>query len=179
MVWLSVLVLSAIVRQAGAEPVDRLLYAVSDPLGGARRDRIVTQGDLAFELDIDPHDQTPIVALDDPAYPREQRLVDLTVIRALAGDTVIYRPTADEVEARWQSVRATWARPEDFEAFLTRWGIDGDGLRGFLYSRMVAERYIRRVAGSVDTPVDSPEFTGIYQAWIAEVRGKVLIRRAP
>ncbi len=155
---------------AAAEPVDRLLYAVGD--------RIVTAGDLAFELDIDAHDQTPIPALDAADYPREQRLVDLTVIRALAGDTVIYRPTADEVEARWEGVRATWARPEDFEAFLTRWGTDGDGLRGFLYSRMVVERYIRRVAATVDTPVESPEFAGVYQAWIAEVR-KGRFRRAP
>lgn len=168
--WLSLLVL-ALGAPARAEPVDRLLYVVGD--------RIVTAGDLAFELDVDAHDASPIVALDAPEYPRDQRVLDLTILRALAGDTVIYRPTAEEVEARWELVRATWARAEDFEAFLARWGMDGDDLRGFLYSRLVVERYIRRVAGSVDVPVESPEFSGVYQRWIAEVRGKVSFRRAP
>lgn len=168
--WLSLLVL-ALGPLARAEPVDRLLYVVGD--------RIVTAGDLAFELDVDAHDASPIVALDATEYPREQRVLDMTVIRALAGDTVIYRPTAEEVEARWELVRATWARAEDFEAFLARWGMDGDDLRGFLYSRMVVERYIRRVAGSADVPVESPEFSAVYQRWVAEVRDKVSFRRAP
>lgn len=168
--WLSLLVL-ALVAPARAEPVDRLLYVVGD--------RIVTAGDLAFELDVDDHDASPIVALDALDYPREQRVLDLTILRALAGDTVIYRPTAEEVEARWELVRASWARAEDFEAFLVRWGMDGDDLRGFLYSRMVVERYIRRVAGSADVPVESPGFSVGYQRWIAEVRAKVSYRRAP
>jgi hypothetical protein len=142
-------------------------------------DRIVTAGDLAFELDVDAHDVSPIVALDAADYPREQRVLDMTVIRALAGDTVIYRPTAEEVEARWEGVRATWARAEEFEAFLARWGMDGDDLRGFLYSRMVVERYIRRVAGSVDVPLESPEFAVVFQRWMSEVRSKVSYRRAP
>lgn len=170
---LFVLVLSSLAGLCGAraEPVDRLLYAVGD--------RIVTAGDLAFELDLDEHDVSPIPALEVPGYSREQRLVDMTVVRALGGDTVIYRPSADEVEARWVKVRATWSRPEEFEAFLVRWGMDGDALRGFLYSRMVVERYIRRVAGSAEAPVDSEAFVAVYTAWIAELRQRVLVRRAP
>ena len=78
-----------------------------------------------------------------------------------------------------ERVRATWQRAEDFEAFLTRWGLDGDDLRGLLYSRMVSERYIRRVAATHDTPAENEEFGPIYQAWIAEVRAKSPPRRAP
>ncbi len=173
---LSLLVLSLVgreplIRIASAEPVDRLLYAVGD--------RIITAGDLAFDVDIDAHDACPIPALEAPDYPREQRLVDLTIIRALASDTVIYRPTADEVEARWERVRATWARPEDFEAFMARWGIDGESLRGYLYSRLVVEHYIRRVAGTGDAPVESAAFVPIYQRWITDIRTRVPVRTAP
>ena len=165
------MLLLLLVLSSNAEPVDRLLYAVGE--------RIVTAGDLAFELDLDEHDVSPILALEVPEYSREQRLVDMTVVRALAGDTVVYRPTADEVEARWMKVRATWSRPEEFEAFLERWGMDGEALRGFLYSRMVVERYIRRVAGSAEAPVDSAAFVPVYTSWMAEVRQRVLVRRAP
>ncbi|MSP54344.1 MAG: hypothetical protein EXR69_01860 [Myxococcales bacterium] len=165
------MLLLLLVLSSNAEPVDRLLYAVGE--------RIVTAGDLAFELDLDEHDVSPILALEVPEYSREQRLVDMTVVRALAGDTVVYRPTADEVEARWMKVRATWSRPEEFEAFLERWGMDGEALRGFLYSRMVVDRYIRRVAGSAEAPVDSAAFVPVYTSWMAEVRQRVLVRRAP
>lgn len=170
---LSVLVLLGALGSgaARAEPVDRLLYTVLD--------RIVTEADLAFDAELDPHDACPIPALEDPAYPREQRLVDLTIVRALAADTVTYRPTPDEVEARWEAVRASYPRAEEFEAFLGRWGLDGDGLRGLLYSRMVAERYIRRVAGTTDAPADTPAFTPVYQGWIAAIRARTLVRRAP
>lgn len=170
---LSVLVLLGALASgaARAEPVDRLLYTVLD--------RIVTQADVDFDADLDPHDACPIPALEAPDYPREQRLVDITIVRALAGDTVTYRPTPDEVEARWEAVRASWARAEDFEAFLRRWGLDGDGLRGLLYSRMVAERYIRRVAGTTDAPADTAAFTPVYQAWIGTIRAQTLIRKAP
>lgn len=170
MFW-SVLVLCRLFAGAQAEPVDRLLYAVGD--------RIVTAGDLAFELDLDPHDVSPIQALEAADYPREQRLVDMTLIRSLAADTVIYRPTADEVEARWVKARATWPRPEEFEVFLARWGMDGDGLRGFLYSRMVVERYIRRVAGSTDAACESEAFIPIYRGWIGDIRQRMLVRAAP
>ena len=105
--------------------------------------------------------------------------MDLTIIRALAGDTLIYRPTPEEVEVRWERVRASWPRAEDFDAFLTRWGLDGDALRGLLYSRMVSERYIRRVAATHDVPAETEAFAPIYQEWIAEIRAKAQPRRAP
>lgn len=162
---------SSVVPSAHAEPVDRMLYALQD--------RIITAGDLAFDVDLDPHDLSAIPALEAADYAAEQRIVDLTIIRALAGDTLIYRPSPEEVEARWERVRATWQRAEDFEAFLTRWGLDGDDLRGLLYSRMVSERYIRRVAATHDVPAENEEFAPIYQEWIAEVRAKSPPRRAP
>lgn len=153
-----------------AEPVDRLLFAVGD--------RIVTAGDVAFDLDLDPYDQSPIRALEAPSYAGQQRVVDLTIVRALAGDTVTYRPTAAEVEARWLSVRSGWARSEAYGEFLARWGMDDEGLRGFLYSRLVCERYIRRVAGNGDVPIESDGFIPLYLTWIAEVRASVLVREA-
>jgi hypothetical protein len=162
---------AAAIPLAHAEPVDRMLYAFQD--------RIITEGDLAFDIDLDPHDQSAVPALEAPGYAAEQRIVDLTIIRALAGDTLIYRPTPEEVEVRWERVRASWARAEDFDAFLTRWGLDGDALRGLLYSRMVSEQYIRRVAATHDVPAETEAFAPIYQEWIAEIRAKAQPRRAP
>lgn len=156
---------------AEAEVVDGVLHVVGE--------RIVTRSDVAFEADVDPHDTSPLAALENSAYPLERRLVDFAVLRELAGDTEIYRPSPSEVRARWERFRAGWANPEEYPAFLARWGLDDDQLLGFFYSRLVVERYVARNAAQAAAGLSKEEITAeLYQAWMAELRARADVRSA-
>jgi hypothetical protein len=125
-----------LLAHAHAEVVDRILHVVGE--------RIVTASDVAFEAALDPHDESPIRLLERPEYAYEDRLVDYAVLRELAGDVEVFRPAGTEVRARWETFRDRWAHREDRDAFLARWGLDDERMQGFLYSRMVVEKYIAR-----------------------------------
>ncbi|MDP2304598.1 MAG: hypothetical protein Q8P18_01055 [Pseudomonadota bacterium] len=163
MVWLC---LAAI---ASAEVVDGILHVVGE--------RIVTRSDVAFEADFDHRDASPLAPLEDEGYPLEQRLVDFAILRELAGDIEIYKPQPAEVRARGERFRAGWPHPEDHVAFLARWGLDDQRLLGFLYSRLVVERYVARNAGQAAAVLDRDELTaGVYQAWMADLRARATVR---
>lgn len=155
---------------ARAEVVDRILHVVGD--------RIVTSSDLAFEADLDPHDQSPVPALDAPDYALEERLVDFAILRDLAGDVAIYAPSPAEVRARWERVRASWPTRDEHDAFLARWGLDDERLMGQLYSRMVVERYVLRNLAPArgEGAMDEAAWSALYRPWIARLREQATIR---
>ncbi len=124
---------------AFAAPVDRVLFVVGD--------RIVTQTDTAFETFFDEHDHGPIPRLADPATPVADRLRDIAVIRQIAGEVSVFRPTNADVRARADAFLATWPRPQDGLAALAAWGLDEPGFLGFVYSRLVVERCVARSVG--------------------------------
>ncbi|MBM4390325.1 MAG: hypothetical protein FJ090_04315 [Deltaproteobacteria bacterium] len=151
-----------------AEPVDRVLVFAGD--------RIVTEGDVAFEAFFSPHDASPVPAFEDEGYPVEEKLVDIALARALAGDLAIFRPSDAEVRARLDAFLASFAEPEEGRRRLMEWGFDGEEFMGFLYSRMVAERCVLRSVVASDTGAD---WTERYAAWTTELRSRSPVRRAP
>jgi hypothetical protein len=152
---------------AQAEVVDGILYVIGD--------RIVTRSDIAFERACDPIDQG-LAVLEDPTYPIEQRLVDFAILRELARDIDIYRPPDGEVRARWERFRSAWPHPGDHVAFLERWGIDDDQLMGFLYSRLVVERYVLRNAVGSQGGGEAALTSAEYQAWMQGLRARASVR---
>lgn len=160
--WLFLLAL------ARAEVVDRILHVVGD--------RILTSSDLAFEGELAAHDPSPVPALADPAYPIEQRLPDMAILRALAGEVAVYEPTPAEVRARGERLRASWPVREDYEAFLARWGLDEERLLGLVYSRLVVEKYVMRNLPLPAEPADLPAWRAAYQPWMAGLRERVPVR---
>ncbi len=158
-----------LVALARAEVVDGVLHVVGE--------RIVTRSDVAFEADFDPVDTSPLAPLEDPAYALEQRLVDFAILRELAGDIEIYKPSPSEVRARWERFRGGWPRAEDHPAFLARWGLDDEQLLGFLYSRLVVERFVARNAAQAASVAAKEEITAeVYQAWMATLRARATVR---
>lgn len=154
--------LALLLPVALAETVDRILHVVDQ--------RVVTASDVALEAEIDPYDQSPIPALEDPAYPYEQRLVDFAILRQQAGDVKVFAPSTAEVQARWEAFRVSWPSPEAYLTFRARWGLTDDDLLGFFYSRLVVERFIlRNLASARDEG---------YPGWIAERRARAVIRSA-
>ena len=155
-VWLT----SPAVGPAHAEVVDRILHVVGQ--------RTVTVSDLAFEADLDPHDQSPVPAFEGPGLPLEQRLVDCALLREQAGDIDILKPSASDVQERWDRIREGWVPVGESAAFLARWGIDEEGVKGWLYSRMVVERFVLR---SLAAPT-----AAAYLEWMAPIRARGVVR---
>jgi len=154
---------------AAAEVVDGVLHVVGE--------RIVTRSDVAFEADFDPHDLSPLPPLEDPGYPLERRLIDYAILRQLAGDIEIYKPSSTEVRARWERFRAGWPSADDYPAFLTRWGLDDEQLLGFLYSRLVVERYVARNAAQAAAGLAQEDITPeVYQGWMKALRERADVR---
>ena len=152
---------------AAAAVVDRIEAVV-----GAR---IVTASDVAFEAEFDPHDESPLPALERADYGIRERLVDFAVVRSLAGDIEVFRPGGQEVLGRWERFRASWDPPEGYAAFLGRWGMDDEDLKGFLYSRLVVEHYVARNLAALAAR-DRGAGVDPYPGWIADLRARVRIR---
>lgn len=149
-----------------ADEVDRVLYVVGD--------RIVTQSDVAFERFFDARDQSPVPAFEGRQADRELLLVEVAVVRQLAGDIAVYRPTNSDVRARAETFLGTFAGPEAGLRVLADWGLDETAFLGFLYSRLVVERYVLR-----DVAADGadPAWPAQYAAWIADQRRRTDVRR--
>ena len=154
-----------------AQPLDRVLFVVGE--------RIVTQSDVAFETFFDAHDQSAVPAFEDATTPLPERLRDMAVIRQLAGDVSVFRPSGADVRTRAEAFLSHWPRADDGLAALREWGLDEQAFMGHVYSRMVVEKYVLR---SLALPV--PEQGDIamrqwrmrYVAWIAELRGRADVR---
>lgn len=155
---------------AVASVVDRIEAVVDQ--------RIVTASDIRFEREFDPHDDSPLATLERPEYGLRERLVDFAVIRSLAGDIEIFRPTGVEVNNRWEHFRASWDPPEDYTRFLARWGMQDEDLRGFLYSRLVVEHYVARNVAMLAARAGSDALDP-YPGWMAELRRRAHIRFPP
>lgn len=155
---------------ARAEVVDRILHIVGD--------RVVCASDVAFERAFDPHDASPIAALEDPTYAVERRLLDFAIVREQAADTSLYRPDARDVRLRYEAFRDSFASASDFMAFLSAWGMDETRLQGLISSRLVVERYIVRNA-LYRHGGDAASQSAFWQAWVAELRARVPVRSPP
>ena len=145
-------------------------------------DRIVTQSDVLFETFFDAHDHGPIPPLEDPLVPAAERLRDIAVVRQLAGEISVFRPSNADVRARADAFLSSWPRPDDGLASLEAWGLDEQGFLGFVYSRLVIERCILRTIGPVPAAVDAAAtslWTARYQAWIEQIRERADVRVPP
>jgi hypothetical protein len=154
---------------ASAEVVDRILHMVGD--------RLITTSDLAFEAEFVQVDISPVPPLNDPGYALEQRLIDYAILRPRAGDTAVFKPSAQEVRARLEVIQERQGGV-GHEEFLKRWGLDDELLQGFLFSRMVVERFIHRSVGLGVGREEGYEerYRQLYMEWIGELRKTAVIR---
>lgn len=150
---------------------DRIVMVVGD--------RLITASDVALEEELVSRDPSPVVPLqaqrDDPL----SFLRDLAIIRGLAGETSVYRPTPAEVRGRVDALRSSWPDPESWQRFLTEHGLDEERLSALLFSRMVAERYIQRNVGLAARSAgeDEAAYVARFETWMAAQRRRVSIRK--
>lgn len=149
---------------APAEVVDRIERLVAD--------RVITASDVSFDAELRVHDHAGIPCLEEPELAGLERLTDYAVLRALAADIAIYRPTDAEVQSRWRRFRDAWPLDADYAAFLARWGYDDEALRALFSSRLAAERYLLRNHAARG---EGDRGTGC-RAWLLELRARARIR---
>ena len=155
-----------------ATRIDRIVAVVGD--------RIVTDGDLYVEATLAGRDISPLEVVELRRQQPEEWLVDLAVIRLLAGDIAVYRPSPAAVDQRVAAVHVGLESPRAWAEFLQQIGLDEEGLATLLSRRMVAERYIQRnVIARARSGEDAAAVEQLYLAWITEQRATLSIRRVP
>ena len=168
--FVALLALGSWTTPSHAERVDRVLAVVGD--------RIVTVSDVEIEDALVGHLDCPEPALCNAAVSTLDRLIDIAIIRGLAGDAATYRPPPGDLDRRLITVRASWSDPEGYGRFLTRFGFGEDDFAGLVFSRMVVERYVQRnVVIAFEATGSTPNVQSSFDEWIGRRRAQVSIRR--
>lgn len=155
---------------SGATLLDRIEAVVGD--------RLVMASDVALEAVLAARDPSPVPVLRARQRDPLEALIDAAVIRGLAGAVSLYQPEDAALRERLDGLRSSWEDPQDYAAFLKRFGLDEDRLAGAIYSRMVIERYVHRNVGLAAEAANEDEaaYLARYQSWIDAQRRRVVIR---
>jgi hypothetical protein len=146
--------------------IDRIVAVVGD--------RLVLASEVAFEQEVARRNVYMLDALAPRRTNAREWLVDMAIVRGLAGDVRVYEPSASDVADARQRLQESFADPADYQRFLARFGVTVRRLDSLIFSRLVAERYIQR---NVGLGVSDAELAERYGAWIADRRQQVTIRQ--
>ncbi len=150
-----------------SQRVDRLLMVVGD--------RLILESEVELEHRV--RDRFP--ALSPPIPPGTstlQVLADAAIVRGLAGNTELYRPTTEQVRARQEAIRLSFGDPNEWNHFITEFGLTEDRFASFITGRLIVERYIQRNVALAGRGETEQQFLERYTNWIVEQRKRVAIR---
>jgi hypothetical protein len=145
--------------------VDRIVAVVGD--------RLVLASDVAIETEIGARNVYTLTALAERRKDPSRWLVDMAIVRALAGDVRVYEPTRQDVADALERFAQSFGDAATYRAFLERSGLSQERLQSLLTTRLIVERYIQR---NVGLGLADAELTERFDAWIAERRQQVAIR---
>ena len=169
--WILLLLATATLPSRGrGEQTDRILAVVGD--------RVVTEFDVRMETALTPFLRCTEPPLCQAGQPLLERLIDSAIIRGLAADARVYQPSNEDVERRLALLRSGWVPPEGYPRFLAEFGLSEDDLAGYLYSRMVVEKYVQRNVDVVVTATggEPADVIAFYEEWIRRQRSQERIR---
>ena len=156
--------------QAAPAPVDRAVAVVGD--------RVVTATEIEVAVVLAGRDANPVPML----APGDRRLgewwVEQVMLRELAGDIGVYQPEAGQVRERVERLVGAFD-PMELAELEARLGMDRDGLVAWIQGRLVVERFVYRNVGLAAEAAgeDETQARARYEAWVAELRGTVAVRR--
>ena len=130
--------------------------------------RVITLSDLRLENELRA---VSICEFSPMQTHREEDgmtfLIELQVLRHLAGDNPLYRPSNDEVNQRMAKMLAHWGSEEAYMNFKKIHGLDDAKLRTNLQTMMIAESYAKRKLGVGKEEMDA-ELLQRYDEWISD-----------
>jgi hypothetical protein len=145
--------------------VDRIVAVVGN--------RLVLASDVAIENEMAARNVYTLQALAERRKDAGRWLVDMAIVRALAGDVRVYEPTRQDVSDALERFVATFEDAASYRRFLEQFGLTQERLQSLLTTRLVVERYIQR---NVGLGLSDEELAARYEEWIAERRQQVAIR---
>ncbi len=153
--------------------IDRVVMVVGD--------RLITASDVQLEQALAAREPSPVVPLEAARPQTLAFLRDVAIIRGMAGETAVYRPTQAEVRGRLDSLRATWPDRASWEAFLQEHGLTPERLEALIFSRMVVERYVQRNVGLAARSAgeDRDAYVTRFNEWMIQQRLRVPVRILP
>jgi hypothetical protein len=130
--------------------------------------RVITLSDLRLENEL----KTLSICEFSPMQEHREEdgmkfLIELQVLRHLAGDNPLYRPTNDEINRRISSMLAHWNNEDEYMAFKLKHGLDDAKVRTNLQTMMIAESYAKRKLG-VAKGESEEELQRRYNEWITD-----------
>ena len=138
-------------------------------------EQLVMTSDIRLERALEAYDgdHLPIFTGDwgDP----KSRLIDAAVIREAAGKLELYQPTPAQVQTRLASLRSSFQRRTDWEAFLQQHGLRQDSIHAVLSRRLIVEAYLRRNI-AVDVS-QTAQWTSTAKTHVDRLRARTRIRQ--
>lgn len=154
--------LSLTASLAWAQPLDRVVAVAGD--------QIVLASDVQLIEALKDHDPSAM-----PIWiPTEGRAIALACLRELASDVSVYAPRPEQVAARFDSVRDSFATDAEFVAFMGRRGLRDEDLYAILRRRMTVEQYVRR---NVDISPEDDRYPGEVKALLDDALERVTVRQ--
>jgi hypothetical protein len=138
-------------------------------------DRLILESEVELEEQV----RAKFPALSPPVPPGTstlQVLADAAIVRGLAGNTELYRPTTDQVRARQEAIRLSFGDPNDWSQFISAFGLNDERFASFVTGRLIVERYIQRNVALAGRGETEQQFSDRYSNWIVEQRKRVAIR---
>lgn len=155
----------AVVAEHEPALVDRIVAVVGD--------RLVLASDVAIENEIGARNVYTVAALAERRKDVSRWLVDMAIVRALAGDVRVYEPTRQDVADALERFATTFGDVTSYRQFLERSGLSQERLQSLLTTRLIVERYIQR---NVGLGLTDDELAVRFDVWITERRQQVAIR---
>jgi hypothetical protein len=161
---------SPTLAQAEVGPVDRAMAVVGD--------RVVTASEVAIAATLDARDPGALELAARGARQPAEWWVEQVLLRELAGDIGVYQPDPAQVRDRTERLLAAFD-PAELAELEARLGLDRDALQAWVHGRLVVERYVHRnIALAAEAALEDAVATRVrYQAWVAELRDSVEMRR--
>ena len=140
-----------------SEVIDRIVAVVDRS--------IISLSDVRLGAELSSLSPSPFPPFQARREDSLQFLIEVRVLRRLAGDVPLYMPTDDEIQSRLLLIKDSWDSRLDYNKFLEKHGLDEAKLRAALKTLMVAERYAVRSVGVVPGE-DSKQLKQRYELWI-------------
>ena len=148
---------------------------VMDRVSAIVGEQVLTANDIRLEAELAPIDPSPVPIIRITAADPLQSIIDLAIIRQKAGNIALYQPSTSDLRFRINHLRTS---SDDFDALLTRLGINESRIENILFARMVAENFVYRqvVLASKGQHEDQAALEARYREWIRILRSETPTR---
>jgi len=151
--------------------------ALADRVVATVNNTVVTRSDLQLHAALAELDPSFVPILQDRPEQRQQDVIDVAVLRSIAGRVPVYQPKPHQIRARVSRFRSMWRNNQELTDFLALHGLEGERLPSALQRRMIIERVVHRNFGPPSE--DTADWSQRFEKWMEKERKTTRIRIIP